>query len=55
MVASLQREGIKTSRKRVARPMRQRGLVSVRGRARRGGLTRPGNSACFVSNLLMLL
>lgn len=52
VVAALRQAGICTSRKRVARLMRQRGLVSVRVRARRGGLTRHGNSACFAPNLL---
>ncbi len=52
VVQALRQLGIRTSRKRVARLMRERGLVSVRVRERRVGLTKPGNSACFAPNLL---
>ena len=44
--------GIRTSRKRVERLMRQRGLRSVRARKRRVGLTKAGQSAYFAPNLL---
>jgi transposase InsO family protein len=44
--------GIHTSRKRVERLMRERGLRSVRARKRRIGLTRAGQSAYFAPNLL---
>jgi transposase InsO family protein len=44
--------GIRSSRKRVARLMRGRGLRSVRARQRRVGLTQAGQSAYFVPNLL---
>jgi transposase InsO family protein len=44
--------GIRTSRKRVARLMRQRGLRSIRARKRRMGLTKAGQSAYFAPNLL---
>jgi putative transposase len=44
--------GIRSSRKRVARLMRERGLRSVRARKRRVGLTKAGQSAYFVPNLL---
>ena len=44
--------GIRTARKRVARLMRERGLRSVRARKRRVGLTKAGQSAYFVPNLL---
>jgi transposase InsO family protein len=44
--------GIRSSRKRVARLMRERGLCSVRTRNRRVGLTRAGQSAYFAPNLL---
>jgi len=44
--------GIRTSRKRVARLMRQRGLRSIRARKRRIGLTKAGQSAYFAPNLL---
>jgi putative transposase len=44
--------GIRTSRKRVARLMRQRGLRSIRARKRRMGLTKAGQSAYFAPNQL---
>jgi putative transposase len=44
--------GIRSSRKRVARLMRERKLRSVRARKRRVGLTKAGQSAYFVPNLL---
>ena len=44
--------GIRTSRKRVERVMRERGLRSVRARKRRVGLTKAGQSAYFAPNLL---
>jgi len=44
--------GIRTSRKRVARLMRQRGLRSIRARKQRIGLTKAGQSAYFAPNLL---
>jgi len=44
--------GVRISRKRVARLMRERGLRSVRARKRRVGLTRAGQSAYFAPNLL---
>jgi transposase InsO family protein len=49
---ALREQGIRTSRKRVARLMRQRGLRSVRARKRRMGLTKAGQSAYFAPNLL---
>jgi transposase InsO family protein len=49
---SLREGGIRTSRKRIARLMRQRGLRSVRARRRRLGLTEAGQSAYFAPNLL---
>ena len=48
----LREGGIRTSRKRVERLMRQRGLRSVRARQRRFGLTKAGQSAYFAPNLL---
>jgi len=42
---TLREQGIRTSRKRVARLMRQRELRSVRARKRRIGLTKAGQSA----------
>jgi transposase InsO family protein len=44
--------GIRTSRKRVARLMRERSLCSIRVRKRRLGLTKVGQRAYFVPNLL---
>lgn len=44
--------GIRTSRKRVERLMRQRGLRSMRARKRRVGLTRAGQRGYFAPNLL---
>ena len=44
--------GIRTSRKRVERLMRERGLRSIRARKRRVGLTKAGQSAYFAPNLL---
>lgn len=49
---ALRERGIRSSRKRVARLMRQRGLCSIRARKRRMGLTRAGQSAYFAANLL---
>jgi len=49
---ALGEQGIRTSRKRVERLMRQRGLRSVRARKRRSGLTKAGQSAYFAPNLL---
>jgi transposase InsO family protein len=49
---ALRERGIHTSRKRVARLMRERGLCSVRARKRRVGLTKAGQSAYFAPNLL---
>lgn len=49
---ALREQGICTSRKRVARLMRERGWRSVRARKRRVGLTTAGQSAYFVPNLL---
>ena len=48
----LRERGIGTSRKRVARLMRERGWRSVRARQRRVGLTKAGQRAYFVPNLL---
>jgi transposase InsO family protein len=48
----LREGGIRTSRKRVERLMRQRGLRSIRARKRRMGLTKAGQSAYFAPNLL---
>jgi transposase InsO family protein len=45
-------QGIRTSRKRVARLLRERGLRSVRARKRRVRLTKPGQRMYFVPNLL---
>jgi putative transposase len=49
---ALGEQGIRTSRKRVERLMRQRGLRSIRARKRRIGLTKAGQSAYFAPNLL---
>jgi transposase InsO family protein len=48
----LRDDGIRTSRKRVERLMRERGLRSIRARKRRAGLTKAGQSAYFVPNRL---
>lgn len=48
----LREGGTRTSRKRVERLMRQRGLRSIRARKRRLGLTKAGQSAYFAPNLL---
>jgi len=48
----LREQGIRSSHKRVERLMRERGLRSVRARKRRVGLTKAGQSAYFVPNLL---
>lgn len=48
----LRRDGICTSRKRVARLMQERGLRSVRARKRRKSLTCKGDHAYIVPNLL---
>lgn len=48
----LREQGIRTSRKRVERLMRQRGLRSVRARQRRVGLTKAGQSAYVAPNRL---
>jgi len=48
----LRAEGIRTSRKRVERLMRERGLRSIRARKRRVGLTKAGQSPYFAPNLL---
>lgn len=49
---ALREQGVRTSRKRVARLMRERGLRSVRARKRRRGLTKAGQPAYIVPNLL---
>jgi putative transposase len=49
---ALREQGIHTSRKRVERLMRQRGLRSIRARKHRIGLTKAGQSAFFAPNLL---
>jgi transposase InsO family protein len=49
---ALREQGTRTSRKRVERLMRQRGLRSIRARKRRIGLTKAGQSAYFAPNLL---
>ncbi len=49
---ALREQGLRTSRKRVARLMRERGLRSVRARKRRRGLTKAGQQAYIVPNLL---
>jgi transposase InsO family protein len=49
---ALGEQGIRTSRKRVERLMRERGLRSIRTRKRRVGLTKAGQSAYFAPNLL---
>jgi transposase InsO family protein len=48
----LRERGIRTSRKRVARLMHQRGLRSIRAGKRRVGLTKAGQSAYFAPNRL---
>jgi len=48
----LRDDGTRTSRKRVERLMRERGLRSIRARKRRVGLTKAGQSAYFVPNRL---
>jgi len=48
----LREQGVRTSRKRVARLMRERSLRSVRARKRRRGLTKAGQQAYIVPNLL---
>jgi putative transposase len=49
---ALRAQGIRTSRKRVERLMRQRGWRSIRARKRRTGLTKAGHSAYFAPNRL---
>jgi transposase InsO family protein len=49
---ALREQAIRTARKRVERLMRERGLRSIRARKRRFGLTKAGQSAYFVPNLL---
>jgi len=49
---ALRKVGIRTSQKRVARLMRQRGLRSIRARKRRYGLTKAAANAYVVPNLL---
>jgi putative transposase len=49
---ALGEQGIHTSRKRVERLMRERGLRSIRVRQPRIGLTKAGQSAYFAPNLL---
>ncbi len=49
---ALREQDVRTSRKRVARLMRERGLRSVRARKRRRGLTKAGQQAYIVPNLL---
>lgn len=49
---ALKREGIHTSRKRVARLMREHGLRSVRARKRRIGLTKSLKNSFIAPNLL---
>jgi transposase InsO family protein len=49
---ALRERGIRSSRKQVARLMRQRGLRSIHARKRRMGLTKAGQSAYFAANLL---
>jgi putative transposase len=49
---ALRQEGIRTSRKRVARLMRESGLRSVRARQKRRGLTQAGNHAYIAPNRL---
>lgn len=48
----LRDDGTRTSRKRVERLMRERGLRSIRARKRSVGLTKAGQSAYFVPNRL---
>ncbi len=48
----LRDDGTRTSRKRVERLMRERGLRSIRARKRRVGLTKAGQSAYFAPNRL---
>ncbi len=50
--AALREKGILTSRKRVARLMREQGLRSVRVKRRRPGLTRSVQNVYVVDNLL---
>jgi len=50
--AALREKGVLTSRKRVARLMREQGLRSVRVKRRRPGLTRSVQNAYVVDNLL---
>jgi transposase InsO family protein len=49
---ALRKVGTRTSQKRVARLMRQRGLRSIRARKRRYGLTKAAGNAYVVPNLL---
>ena len=49
---ALGKQGIRPSRKRVERLMRERGLRSIRARQRRIGLTKVGQSAYFAPNLI---
>lgn len=49
---ALRKVGIRTSQKRVARLMRQRGFRSIRARKRRYGLTKAAANAYVVPNLL---
>jgi transposase InsO family protein len=49
---ALREQGVRTSRKRVSRLMRTRGLRSVRARKRRQSLTKAGQQAYIVPNLL---
>jgi transposase InsO family protein len=49
---ALREQGIRTSRKRVERLMRERGLQSIRTCKRRVGLTKAGQSAYFAPNRL---
>ena len=49
---ALREQGLRTSRKRVARLMQERGLRSVRAHKRRRGLTKAGQQAYIVPNLL---
>lgn len=52
VTVALRRQGTRTSRKRVARLMREHGLVSVRTRKRRPCLTRSVQNRYVVENLL---
>lgn len=49
---ALREQDMRTSRKRVERLMRERGLRSIRVRKRRSGLTKAGQSAYLAPNLL---